>query len=97
MKETELKPKYAEIQELYDYCIKIGINARIHTLYDGYILVFPNASDFVQHQYSYGSRVGCVEPLILSRLDCTAVSLKQAKALVKYHKDRLNRRADNAD
>lgn len=91
MKETELKPKYAEIQKLFDYCIKIGINAEIVKLYDGYIIVFPNASDFIQHQYSYGGDVGCVEPLIGCGLDCTAVSLKRAKALVKYYKERLNK------
>ena len=95
MKETELKPKYAEIKKLFDYCIKIGINAEIVKLYDGYIIVFPNASDFIQHQYSYGGEIGYVEPLIGCRLDCTAISLKQAKALVRYHKDQLNRRADN--
>lgn len=91
MKETELKPNYTEIQKLFDYCIKIGINAKIAKIYDGYIIVFPNASDVVQHQYSYGSERGYVEPLIGCGLDCTAVTLKQAKALVKYHKERLNK------
>lgn len=89
---NELKLKYAEIRKLYDYCVKIGINAKMIDLYDGYMIVFPNASDFVQHEYSYGSDHGCVEPLIGCRFDCTAVPLKKAKALVRYRKNRLNRR-----
>ena len=91
MKEAELKPKYTEIQKLFDYCIKIGINAKLETLYDGYAIRFTNCYDFVQHNWSYGSSVGCVEPAIGCRLDYTAVKLKNAKALVRYHKDRLNK------
>lgn len=91
MNETELKPKYAEIQKLYDYCIKIGINAKIINLYDGYKISFPNGDNFVQHQYSYASDFGYVEPAICCKRDYTPVSLKQAKALVRYHKDRLNK------
>ena len=91
MKENELKPKYMEIQELYNYCIKIGVEATIETLYDGYAIRFKNGGDFVQHTYSYGHAGGCVEPAIGCRLDYCAVKLKNAKALVKYHKDRLNK------
>lgn len=95
MKETELKPKHSEIRELYDYCITIGINAELKPMYDGYAIRFVNGGDFVQHFVSYGHDIGCVEPAIGCRLDYTAVPLKNAKALVKYHKERLNRRVDN--
>lgn len=87
--------KYDEIKELYDYCIEIGINAKLETLYDGYAIRFVGGWYFIQHFYSYGSRIGCVEPAIGCRLDYTAVPLKNAKALVRYHKERLNRRPDN--
>lgn len=89
--QSELKPKYTEIQELYDYCIRIGINAHIEPMYDGYTIRFVGGGDFVQHSGSYGCNVGCVEPAIGCRLDYAAVSLKNAKALVKYHKERLNK------
>lgn len=95
MKETELKPKYAEIQKLYHYCISLGIKAKLEELFDGYKICFPDGSDFIQHQYSYGGEYGFVEPAIRSRLDYSEISLDQAKALVRYHKERLNRRADN--
>jgi hypothetical protein len=96
MKETELKPRYTEIQELYDYCIKIGIKAELKPMFDGYCLIFSGGGgDFIQHCGSYGHDNGCVEPCISCRLDYTAVPLKNAKALVKRHKDRLNRRSDN--
>ena len=38
MKELELKPKYTEIQELYDYCLKTGVNAEIEPMFDGYAI-----------------------------------------------------------
>ena len=95
MKELELKPKYTEIQKLFDYCIKNGINAELEPCCDGYKICFPNGTDFVQHRYSYGGEIGFVEPAIGCRLDYKIASLKQAKNLVKYHKDRLNRRTDN--
>ena len=85
--------KYTEIQKLYDYCIKIGIDAKLEKYWDGYAIRFPNGGDFVQHEHSYGSHVGCVEPAISCRLDYTAVTLDRAKALVRYHKDRLNKEA----
>lgn len=94
MKEVELKHEYTEIQKLFDYCIKLGINARLEKMYDGYAIRFPSGHDFVQHMGSYGSCMGCVEPAIFSKRDYTAVPLKNAKSLVKRNKDRLNRRYD---
>ena len=92
----EKKIEYNEIKELYKYCVKIGINAVLETLYDGYAIRFPNGGDFIQHQYSYGGDLGCVEPAIGCRADYTAVSLRNAKALVKRHKDKLNRLKEDA-
>lgn len=93
-RDLELNPNYTAIKKLYDYCIKIGIKAKLRRFWDGYTIQFPNRGDFVQHKGSYGSEANCVEPAIGSRLDYHAVSLKQAKSLVKYHKDRLNRRCN---
>ena len=87
-----MKTNFPEIRELYDYCIEIGIDATLEHCWDGWSIRFPSGSDFVQHSGSYGSDIGCVEPAIGCRLDYRAVPLKNAKALVKYHKDRLNRR-----
>jgi hypothetical protein len=95
MKEPELKPKYAEIRKLYRYCLTIGINAELEPMFDGYAIRFVSGGDFIQHLGSYGHDIGCVEPAIGCRLDYTAVPLKNAKALVKHHKERLNRRSDN--
>ena len=92
-RDLELNPNYTAIKKLYDYCIKIGVNAELERFFDGYSIQFPNGGDFVQHMGSYGCNAGCVEPAIGCRLDYTAVELKNAKALVRYHKDRLNRRA----
>lgn len=92
----EKKKEYNEIKELYKYCVKIGIDAVLENLYDGYAIRFPNGSDFIQHYFSYGNDYGCVEPAIGSRVDYTAVSLRNAKALVKRHKDRLNRPMEGA-
>lgn len=90
---AELKPcPYNEIVELYQYCKIIGVHAKLLEMDGGYKILFPNGSDFVQHKYSYGSKCGYVEPAIGCRLDYTAVSLKSAKRLVEYHKNRLNRR-----
>lgn len=60
----EKKMEYNEIKELYKYCVKIGINAVLETLCDGYAIRFPDGGDFVQHQYSYGGDLGYVEPAI---------------------------------
>ena len=93
---AELKPcPYNEILELYEYCNKIGVQATLEKQWDGYAIRFPCGADFVQHYGSYGSKAGCVEPALGCRLDYTAVSLKSAKRLVEYHKDRLNRRAES--
>lgn len=80
---------YNEILLLYDYCIKIGIPATLDYLFDGYKISFPNGGDVVQHCGSYGNYSGCVEPAIGSRLDFTAVPLKNAKRLIKRHKEKL--------
>lgn len=82
--------EYIEIQKLYEYCKRIGVDATIEPLYDGYAIRFPCGGDFVQHKYSYGGEIGFVEPAIYCSLDYTAVSLTSAKRLVKYHKKRLN-------
>lgn len=92
MKETWLNPKYTEIQELFKYCVKLGIDARLERFFDGYAIRFPNGDDFEQHEGSCGSSFGYVEPAISCRRDYTPVSLIMAKALVRYNKDRLNRR-----
>lgn len=84
--------KYTEILELHEYCLKTGVEARLEPCWDGYAIRFNNGGDFVQHDGSYGCLSGCVEPAIGCRLDYSAVDLKQAKALVKYHKDRLNKK-----
>ena len=86
--------KYQEITELYEYCKKNGIDCTIEPLYDGYAIRFPSGGDFVQHSYSYGSCVGYVEPAIGfgCQHDFHAVSLRNAKEIVKRYKDRLNAR-----
>lgn len=80
---------YKEILLLYDYCIKIGIPATLEDLFDGYVIKFPNGGDVVQHFGSYGNFSGCVEPAIGSRLDYSSVPLKNAKRLIKRHKEKL--------
>lgn len=87
----ECPEKYKEILKLHKYCKKTGVECRLEKLYDGYALRFNNGGDFVQHHGSYGCNVGCVEPAIGSRLDYSAVPLKNAIELVRRHKDRLNK------
>jgi hypothetical protein len=82
--------KYIEIIKLFTYCSDIGIRCTLLPLYDGYKILFRNGGDVVQHSGSYGGTCGCVEPNIGSRLDYTAVSLKNAKLLVRRHKEKLN-------
>ena len=41
----EKKIEYNEIKELYKYCVKIGINAVLETLCDGYAIRFPDGGD----------------------------------------------------
>lgn len=81
---------YEEIKLLHLYCLKQGIDAKLDFLYDGYKITFPNGGDFVQHQFSYGSDAGFVEPAIGCRADYNAVSLENAKRLIRRHKERLN-------
>ena len=82
--------KYTEIIELYDYCEKIGVNAKISPMFGGFCIRFKNGGDVIQHDGSYGRDSGCVEPAIGSRLDYTAVPLKNAKLLVRRNKAKLN-------
>ena len=82
--------KYREIIELYDYCEKIGVHAKIKPMFGGFCILFENGGDVIQHDGSYGRDCGCVEPAIGSRLDYTGIPLKNAKALIKRHKERLN-------
>jgi hypothetical protein len=83
--------KYREIVKLYEYCKKIGVNVEISPMFGGFCIKFENGGDVIQHLGSYGRDCGCVEPAIGSRLDYTAVPLKNAKALIRRHKEKLNR------
>ena len=90
--------EYKEILELHRYCQKTGVQAVLEHFIDGYAIRFLSGGDFVQHQYSYGSKYGYVEPAIGCRSDYSAVSLKDAKRLVYRHKKKLNcERKDGAD
>lgn len=92
---TELMPCYREIVSLYEYCRKIGIEVTLENMFDGFAIRFPSGGDFIQHGWSYGSGCGCVEPAIGSKADYTAVTLENAKRLVRRHKEKLNRRASH--
>ena len=81
--------RYFEIWALYVFCRKLGIDAEIMPLFDGWKLSFPDGSDFVQHEFSYGSGEGCVEPAIGCELDYSEVTLWRARALVTAHRERL--------
>lgn len=84
--------KYREILSLYSYCLNQGVNARLEAFRDGYAVRFPDGSDFVQHESSYGSAVGCVEPAVEGcRNNFTAMTLAHAKQLVRRNRERLNR------
>ncbi len=89
--------RYREILKLHTYCEKTGIECRLEKLFDGYAIRFNNGGDFIQHHGSYGCEAGCVEPAIGSRLDYTAVPLKNALALVRRHKDKLNKAAERSE
>ena len=81
---------YSEILELYAFCCENGIKCKLSPLYDGYKITFANGDDFVQHEYSYGSDDGFVEPAIGDKeFDFTAVGLKLATALVLKYRERL--------
>lgn len=88
---VERVEKYEEILKLHTYCEKTGVECRLEKFLDGYAIRFNNGGDFIQHRGSYGCTVGCVEPAIGSRLDYTAVPLKNAIELVRRHKDKLNK------
>ena len=90
-------PKYNEILTLYEYCKKIGIHAELSPLFDGYVIVFNNGGDVIQHRCSYGNNNGCVEPAIGCRLDYTAVPLDNAKSLLKRHKEKLNKKVSEVE
>jgi hypothetical protein len=89
--------KYKEILKLHTYCEKTGVECRLESLFDGYAIRFNNGGDFIQHRGSYGCTVGCVEPAIGSRLDYTAVPLKNAIDLVRRHKDKLNKTVEGSE
>ena len=90
--------KYIEIIELYAYCKKIGVHAKISPMLGGFCIRFKNGGDVIQHDGSYGRDSGCVEPAIGSRVDYTAVPLKNAKALIRRNKAKLNcERKDGAE
>lgn len=85
---------YKEILELAEYCEKIGVEIEKENFIDGYALRFKNGGDVVQHRGSYGSKSGCVEfgYTGFPRTDFHTTPLKEAKAFVKRHKDKLNGR-----
>lgn len=87
--ESMKENRYFEIWALYVFCRKLGIDAEIEPLFDGWLLSFPDGSDFIQHEFSEGSAEGCVEPKIGCELDFSEVSLWRARALVTAHRARL--------
>lgn len=92
LEDPKKEAKYKEILELYEYCKRLKIDARLEEMLYGYKICFKSGRDFVQHRYSYGSNNGCVEPAIgAAGFDYTAVDLETAKCLVKLHRKRLNR------
>ena len=88
--------RYFEIWALYVFCRKLGIDAEIEPLFDGWRLLFPDGSDFIQHEFSYGSGEGCVEPAIGCELDYSEVSLWRARALVTAYRERMAREEEAA-
>lgn len=85
--------KYKEILELYEYCKEIDVEVTKEIFEDGYAIRFANGADFVQHRWSYGADEGYVEPAGVDKwYDYTAVSLKEAKELIKKYKDKLNKK-----
>lgn len=82
--------EYTEILELYLFCKEHGVNAELKFLYDGFKIAFPDGSDFIQHNRSYGCHDGCVEPAIGSPYDYTGIELSDAKSLVIIYKNKLN-------
>lgn len=88
--EKNAAAEYKEIHELYKFCVKKGINADFGEFMGGFIIVFPDGGDFVQHKYSHGSEQGYIEPAIGSEWDYTAVSLAEAKCLVRKYRKKLS-------
>lgn len=81
--------KYYEIWALWAFCKRKDVPAEIVPLFDGWKLVFPNGDDFVQHEYSYMSIRGDLEPAIGCEDDYSPVCLDDARALVMKHRQRL--------
>lgn len=73
---------FSEILELYDWCVGHSIPCSLTRLWSGYKIEFPDHSDFVQHEGSYGSKIGCVEPAGFS-ISYAAVSIDTAKELIQ--------------
>ena len=82
------KEKYRSILKLKEYCDELGIECKLSTMFDGYRIDFRNG-DVIQHEYSYGADEGCVEFAIGCKADYTAVTLKNAKAIIKRHKEKM--------
>ena len=87
---SETKREYKEIIKLYEYCKKIGVEAELSPMFDGFVIRFKKYGDVIQHFGSYGNSCGCVEFAIGSRLDYTGIPLKKAKALIRRYKEKLN-------
>lgn len=81
--------KYNEIQQLYEYCKEIGVNATLSPYSDGFVLHFVRG-DFAQHSGTKGGRYGLLEPFIRCKFDLQGVTLEDAKRLVKQYKNELN-------
>ena len=88
--------RYFEIWALYVYCRKLGIDAEITPLFTGWCLSFPDGSNFIQHEHSYGSDDGCLEPEIVCDMDYSRVPLWHARALVAAYRERLAGKEDAA-
>lgn len=72
---------YKEILELYRWCVDSHIRCELTTIYDGYKIGFADGSDFVQHEGSYYSRYGYVEPAGFEK-SYEPVTLEEAKILI---------------
>lgn len=81
--------KYYEIWALWAYCKRHDIPAKMEPLFDGWKLAFPGGGDFVQHEFSYMSIRGDLEPAIGCEDDYSPVCLDDARALVLKHRQRL--------
>lgn len=81
--------KYYEIWALWAYCKRHDIPAEMEPLFDGWKLAFPSGGDFVQHEFSYMSIRGDLEPAIGCEDDYSPVCLDDARALVLKHRQRL--------